>query len=212
MTRPHPVIGVSAELADRRGRRADQAHIGKDLDHKSKILVSAEEGLDLHFHPGILAAEAFRNGLHLSGDQFLAFFPAGDVGHGAQHVGSHVDDLADKPHLESRSRKFFGTRHGPEAIFQVVVLHRRKGLNRAVTAVVIREQQSVGRYDLTRASAPEDDDGVLERRFVHAVNLLGRELASARLHILAVHFLEIGQHPHALVGRCRKRDACRGEQ
>ena len=92
------------------------------------------------------------------------------------------------------------------------MLHGRKRLDRPVTAVVIGEQQSVGRNDLTRASAAENDDGVLERRVVHAVNLLGREFASAGLHVLAVHFLEIGQHPHALVRRRRERDARCGEQ
>ena len=87
------------------------------------------------------------------------------------------------------------------------MLHRRQGLDRPVAAVVIGEEQSVGRHDLARAAASEDDDGVLQRGVVHAVNLLGREFAAAGLHVLGIHLLEVGQHPHALVRRGRKGDA-----
>ena len=212
MTRPHPVVGVAAELADRRRGRTDQADIREDLDHEGEILVAPEEGLDLDIHAGILPGKAFRNGLHLCGDQLFPLPAPGDVGHGSQHVRRHVDDPADKAHLKPRSRQLLGARHGPETVLEVVMLHGRERLDRPVAAVVVGEQQPVGRDDLPRASAAENDDGVLERRVVHAVNLLGREFAPAGLHILAVHFPEIGQHPHAFVRRRRERDARRGEQ
>ena len=65
---------------------------------------------------------------------------------------------------------------------------------------------------IARAAVAEDDDGILERGAVDAVNLLGREFAAAGLHVLGIHLLEVGQHPHALVRRRRERDARCGEQ
>ena len=212
MTRPHPVVGVSAELADRSGRRADQAHVRKDLDHEGEELVAPEERLHGNFHPGVLGFEAALHGLRMLCNQPRTLLAAGDVGHGPQHVGRDVDDLADKAHLEPRSGNLLGPRHGPETVLQVVMLHGREGLNRPVAAVVIGEEQSFGRDDLSRAAAPEDDDGVLQRGVIHAVNLLGRKFAAAGLHVLGVHLLEVRQHPHALVCHSRKGDARRSQQ
>ena len=85
-------------------------------------------------------------------------------------------------------------------VLEVVVIHRRKLLNRSVAAVVVGENEPFGRHDLARAAVAEDDDGVLQSRPVEAVNLLGRKLAPLGLHVLDVHFLQVGQQPHALVG------------
>ena len=212
MTRPHPIVGITAELADRRRGRADQPHVRKDLDHEGEELVAPEEGFHRNFHAGILRFEAARHGLHMFCNQTRTLLAARDVGHGAQHIGRNVDDLADEAHLEPRSGNLLGARHGPKAVFQVIVLHRRQGLNRPVAAMVVGEQQSFGRDDLTRAAAAEDDDGILQRRVVHTVNLLGREFAAAGLHVLGVHLLEVGKHPHPLVRCGRKGDARGSEQ
>ena len=201
MTRPHPVVGVTAELADRRRGRADEPHVRKDLDHEGEELVASEEGFHRNLHAGILRFEAALHSLRMLCHQARTLLAARDVGHGAQYVGRHVDDLADEAHFEPRSGNLLGARHGPEAVLQVVVLHRRQGLDRPVAAVVVGEEQSVGRDDLTRAAASEDDDGVFQRGVVHAVNFLGREFAAAGLHVLGIHLLEVGQHPHALVRR-----------
>jgi len=78
--------------------------------------------------------------------------------------------------------------------------------------VVVGEQQAVGRNDLARAAAAENDDRILERRFIDAVNILGRKFASARLHVPDIHFLQIRQHPHAFVGHSSQRHASRCNQ
>lgn len=64
--------------------------------------------------------------------------------------------------------------HGPETVLQVVVLHRREGLNRTVTAMVVGENESFGRYDLARTTVTENDDRILERSVIHRIDIFGR--------------------------------------
>ena len=212
MTRPHPVVGVSAELADRSGGSSHQTHVAENLDHEGEKLVSAEEILHQHLHAGIVLRNAAAHGRSMFGHDARPLFARSHVGHISQNVGSDVRNLADKTHLESRSGDLLFARHGPETVFQVVVFDGRQRLNRTVAAVVVGKQQAVGRNDLARTSGTEDHDGVLERGFVDAVNLLGRKFAPAGLHLLDIHFLKVGQQPHSLVGRSGQRGARRGDQ
>ena len=212
MARPHPIIGVTAELADRSRGRSHQTHVGIDLDHEGEILVPFEEGLDLHRHAGVgLLQRSGQAGDILRGDPFVFLLP-GRGRHVAQNIRSHVADRTDETHLEPRGGNLLLARHGPKAVLQVVVFDRRQGLYRSVAAVVVGEQQAVGRNDLARAAAAENDDRILERRFVDAVNILGRKFASARLHVPDIHFLQVRQHPHAFVCRRGQRHARRCNQ
>ena len=212
MARPHPVVGIPAELADRRGGRAPQADIRVDLHDEREELVAAEEGFDLDLHAGVLLLQALpQRGDVLPGDAGILLLTGrrGDVAHDA---GCHVGNPAHEAHLAPRSGQLLGIRHCPEAILQVVVLDRREALNRGVAAVVVGKEQTLGRDDLARAAAAEDDDGILERGVVHAVDLLGRKFAAALLHLLDVHALQVGQHPHALVRRGRQGHARRSQK
>ena len=212
MAWPHPIIGVTAELADRSRGRPHQAHVGIDLDHEGEILVPFEERLDLHRHAGVgLPQRSGQAGDILRGDPFVFLLP-GRGRHVAQNIRSHVADRTDETHLEPRGGNLLLARHGPKAVLQVVVFDRRQGLYRPVAAVVVGEQQAVGRNDLARAAAAENDDRILERRFVDAVNILGRKFASARLHVPDIHFLQVRQHPHAFVCRRGQRHARRCNQ
>jgi len=162
MTRPHPVVGVSAELADRSGRSSHQTHVAENLDHEGEKLVSAEEILHQHLHAGIVLRNAAAHGRSMFGHDARPLFARSHVGHISQNVGSDVRNLADKTYLESRSGDLLFARHGPETVFQVVVFNGRQRLNRTVAAVVVGKQQAVGRNDLARTSGTEDHDGVLE--------------------------------------------------
>ena len=212
MTGPHPIVGIAAEVADRRGGSAHQPDVGINLLDEGEVLVAAEERLHRNLHAGILTAEFLGQRLDIPGSDLPVLLLSGDRGHVAHDFGSHVADLADEAHLEPRNGQLLGGRHGPEAVLEVVVLDGRELLDRPVAAVVVREEQPLGRDDLARAAVAEDDDGILERGAVDAVNLLGGEFAAAGLHVLDIHFLEVREHPHALVGHGRKRHAGRRAQ
>ena len=200
MAGPHPVVGVAAEVADRRGGRADQTDVLEYLHHEGEIAVAAEEALHLNLHALVLGLQTLgqRPGvlLHDAGALRLA----GNIGHVAQQVGRHVEDAAHEADFEPRHGQLLGVVHRPEAVLEVVVIDRRQRLDRAVAAMVVGEHEAFGRDDLARASAAEDHDGVLERRTVDAVDVLGLEAASLVAHVRDVHLLEVGQQPHALVG------------
>ena len=70
--------------------------------------------------------------------------------------------------------------------------------------MVVGEDEAFGRYDLARAAAAEDDDGILERLAVGVVDLIDVDLQAGGLHIGGVHFLKEGQQPHAFVGEGRE--------
>ena len=212
MARPHPVVGVAAELADRIGRRTHQTDILVYLHRKGEILVAAEEGFDRDLHAGVLLAEAFAHLGDLFLHQFGALLAHGRRRHGTQHVGRHVGDTADETHFGSGGGKLLGTRTRPESVFQKVVLDRRQRLDGAVAAVVVRQQQPLGRDHLARTSRAEDDDRIFERRTVGGINLLGREFAPLGPHVGDIHLLQIGQQPHSLVGGRRRGEECREQK
>ena len=212
MSGPHPVVGVAAELADRLGRSSHQTHVAELLDHESEKLVALEERFDLDLHAGILLGEPVGQRLDVLRRDFLVLLLSGDRRHVADDLGRNVHDLADETHAQPGRRQLLGLRHGPETVLQVVVLDGRKSLDRPEAAVVVGEQKSFGRDDLARATAAEDDDRILQRRLVDAVDLLGGEFAPAFLHVSDVHFLKVGQHPHTLVGQGRSRHAQCGEK
>ena len=205
MTRPHPIIGVAAELADRLRGRTDQTHIGELLDNECEEPVAAEKRIDLDDHAGILSHEPFGQRLAVFVGDLLVFILSGRRGDVAEHIGRNVHDPADEPHGKPGSGQLLGLRHGPETVLQVVVLDGRKLLNGTEPAVVVGEQQSLGGDDLTRTTVAEDNDGILERRLVDAVNILGGEFATPLFHLPDIHLLKVGQEPHALVGESRNR-------
>ena len=173
MAGPHPVVRIAAELADRGGRRTDQAHVAENVDHEREILVAAEE----RTHGDLLIRMCRLKPTGKCGnvvrDHAGPLLTAGDIGYVAQHVGRHVGDLADEPHLQPRSGNLLLVGTGPETVFQVVVLHRREGLDLRIAAMVVGKDQSFGRHHLARAAGTEDHDGILERGVIHGIDLLG---------------------------------------
>ena len=147
VARPHPVVGLAAELADRRGGRTDQTHVRELLDHEGEVLVPAEEVLDLNLHAGVFGRQLVGERLRVFADDFRALLLRSDIGDIAQQIGRYIGDLTDETHRQPRSRQLLGVGHGPETVPEVVVIHRRKFLNRSVAAVVVGENEPFGRHD-----------------------------------------------------------------
>ena len=189
MTRPHPVVGFAAELADRRGRRADQAYVVELLVDEQKLLVAVVHLLDRG-----LVALAFGLG---PADDFGLRFARSDT------VGDlfHADEEA---YVELLVGQFLPARHGPEAVGQVVVFDARMRLYGVVAAVVVGNQQSFRGDELGRAAVVEEHDGVFERSLVDAVNVFRSQLESFGAHIVDAR-RDQARQPHALIGECRER-------
>ena len=212
MTRPHPIVGIAAKLTYGLRRSADQPHVGKLLDDESEELVAAEKSIHLDTHAGILGKELFGQRLAIGGRNLLELLLPGNGRHVADDFGRDVHDFADEPHGKTGSGQLLLGRHGPKTVLEIIVLDGRKLLDGRKTAMMVGEKQAVGRDDLPSAPVTEDDDGILKRRLVNAVNIFGGKFTPARLHRADIHLLEIRQEPHPLVGEGRNRSDRSDEQ
>ena len=80
------------------------------------------------------------------------------------------------------------------------MLRGGEGLDLAVAAVVVRDEQAGAGDDLRGAAAAELDDGVLDGRMVDAVDLVGGEAGAEVAERVCVHFLQQREQPHAFIG------------
>lgn len=181
---PYPVVGVAAELADRRGRCADQAHVVELLVDEQELLVAV-----VHLFDRGLVALAFGLG------------PADDFGLrlARRDATSDLFHADEEAYVELLVGQLFLARHGPEAVGQVVVFDTRMRLYGVVAAVVVGEQQPFGRNQFARAAAVEQHHGVLHRGFVDRVDVFGREAESFGAHVVDA-LRDEAREPHALVG------------
>ena len=192
---PDPVVGVAAELADRRGRRGHQAHVVELLVDEQELLVAVVHLFDRGF-----VARAFGLGFF---DDLRGRLARGDpVGHLL-----HADEEADPEFFVGQ---LLGPRHGPETVGQVVVLDGRMFLDGVVAAVVVGEQQAFGRNEFARTAAVEKYDGVFHRGLVDRVDVFGREAEAFCTHVVDA-FGDQAREPHALVGQ-RRQEGKGGEQ
>ena len=79
------------------------------------------------------------------------------------------------------------------------MFHTAELLDAAVAAMVVGHQKTFGRNNLTRASAAELDDGILERGIVDAVNLFRSKPAPELFHRICVELFQQWKHPHSFV-------------
>ncbi len=202
MARPHPVVGIAAELADRRRGRPHQPHVAVGTEQEEHVLVAVIERLYAHLvalpalvrlhglllHPPDVGLDARRP------TSFVHPFP-----HAFQHLGGDILHPYEERHRKTGVRQLLLGRESPETVGQVIVLQTAVALNLVVAAMVVGQQQSPGRHQLSGTAAAEKHHGILQRSLVHAVDVLGRETEPLGLHILHLPADEARQ-PHALVG------------
>ena len=202
MAWPHPIVGVAAKLADSIGRSTYKAHILIIEIDAEKIRIALKKRLYLN-------PVKFRRILLLifSGD-FL------DVGVNLflavivdtfQYIVGNVGNLLQDAHVEVGRGYFLIKRHSPESVLEVVVRHSTVLLYALVAAMVIGENQSLIRYNLTGTIAAKHHYGILEARFIDAIHVLRLQAEALRLHLLVILANEVEQ-PHSLVG---SRRGCR---
>src|SRR5699024_940584 len=157
VARPHPVVDVTAVLADAVGRAVYQAHVLDFEPVDELVLRAAEKARDLAAVAGLLLA---------AGHDLLAAILDDVVDIAAAHVG--VDALADAGgdildrdrdiHARARRGRQLGAHvFGQKAFFQVVVVSGGVVLDGASGAVVVGYHQAFGRDEACRTTAQRDD-------------------------------------------------------
>ncbi|EJX04130.1 hypothetical protein EVA_07763 [gut metagenome] len=220
VARPHPVVGFAAELADGGRRSRHHAHVVIHLQVNQVEFVAGIErqclGQDARFAVQVAVLQRFvgkvlqersRKGLFFL---HLAFLHLGVDGIG------HVDDAFHELELQARSGKFFAAVLGPEAVGQVIVFHRAMLLDGIVAAVVVGQDEAVGRDDFTGTATAEDTHGILQRNAVGTIQIFSLQQESLCLHAVGqVLFLHQLQQPHPFVclrGQESQAQQCQGNQ
>ena len=162
MAGPHPVVGLAAELADGAGRSTHEAHVAVHLEDVEEILVAVVEC-------GHLGSQTLAGGCSsvdqrpgIGGDYAVPGLFAHSGVIPCQHlVGDvvHPHQIAD---CQAGAGEFLTAVHRPEAVGEVVVLHRAVPLDVAVAAVVVGDEQSLVGNHLAGAARAEQHDCVLE--------------------------------------------------
>ena len=73
--------------------------------------------------------------------------------------------------------------------------------------MVVGEDQSFGRDDLTGTSSAEMHYGIFQADIVRTIDLVYRDIQTQILHDRRILALQVGEHPHAFIG-IRGEGAC----
>ena len=214
LARPHPVVGVSAELSDVVGRRGNETHVKIGLFVEKIEAVGGVEGIDFSGDAfGLLVLSFFQ---HFFGDGFKEALAL----HGVDVLlllGTFFPDLLrdifnadDEGEGEALGgAQFFASALCEEAVLDVVVIQVGHLVDVGESAMVVGEDQSIGADDFSGATAAEDADAVAQRGSVFVVERRSRQLesrlAEGVFKMLLLHHFE---EPHSLVSTnlCRKAE------
>ena len=118
----------------------------------------------------------------------------------AHHLAGHVEDLLQEIDGLALDRQFLTPVHRPEAVFQVVVVHRAQGVDVAVGTVVIGDHQTVLGDHAARAAESQGDHGVGEAFLLFIVDHPAVEFQAGGLHPFLENPVDGIDHPHAFIG------------
>ncbi len=198
MPRPHPVVDLTAKLADRRGRRVDQTDILEFQVGDPSVRRAAEKRSDLAAPPRSLGI-TYLHQLPPFGPQRLASRPfIADPGSRRQDLLCNVVDALNNANAAALRRLFLGAGPGDKAVLQEVSVDARAGLERRVSAVVIGDHQALRRHKRGRATVEIDrrSEQAPARRIPE---FLGRALEPALAERLVIERRNLLGHPLPLV-------------
>ena len=146
LARPHPVVGLAAELAHRLRYGEHEAQVAEGAVCRSVVLVTLVERLDLEVERRILLVHLLDHlVLHLA-EQLLALLVVHLV---EAALGKHLCDVLlvhHEAHEHILVRQLLLEGLCVEAVEHVVVLHGRVRADSLKATVVIGEDESVGRH------------------------------------------------------------------
>jgi hypothetical protein len=141
-------------------------------------------------------------------ERFYHSFVASPFRGGAQYLvaaacGNGIGDILHAPHdahFESGVGKLFAARHRPKTVGQIVVLDGAVFHYLVVAAVVVGEEQPLGRNDSAGASAAKHHDRVVERWTFGIIEIRGFESKPFFAHIFHLT-LDLRGQPHSLISK-----------
>ena len=204
MTRPHPVVGVGTELTDGRGRCAHHSDILVDGLDKQVIFVCAVERFQFQYGELVgvdflLLGKAVSHLAEVGRRQIVQSFRIFIFLQLFHHVVRHIEDTVDVSNGQSLAGKFLFTGHGPEAVGQIVMLHRTVLLDVAISAMVVGQYETFRRNDFTGTSSSEVNDSILQTDTVGGVHFVDADIQSEIVHDGSILLFQVGQHPHPFV-------------
>jgi hypothetical protein len=153
LARPLVVVDVAAEIADHVGRRVHQAHVADHQLPDAVVLEAAVEGG--HGAAVRLIGFAFGNQcLEPAFDLLVALLAGQAGGQPLQHAVGDVLDFFGHVHQRARAAWQLGRAgFGQEAVDDVIVFRGRIALDGRIAAMVIGDDQAIGRDERCRAAA-----------------------------------------------------------
>ena len=136
VTRPCPVVGVSAVFAYSPWRAAYQTHVTIHVVFKHNILIARVKRHYLYLHVTLMLA-VFRDFLNVFRDNLVACLFVGDT---FENIVCDICDINKERHCQARVRQLFGLAVSPKTVSEIVVLHSGMGLDITQTAVMVSKQ------------------------------------------------------------------------
>ena len=201
LARPHPVIGLTAELTHRLGHGEHQTNVGEVLIGRCIEAVALIEGFYFQTQRAILCLHVLGHRVFQRVDEHFLLVDGHLLEAELHHLVGDVLLLNHERNEHVGIGQFLFVRIGDEAIEHVVVLHGGVGADSFEAAVVVGEHQAVGRDDDARAVTREVYAGSLQRRRT-VVEVVVRHLEAFCLHLLIDSLRQVVNGPHALVGMC----------
>ena len=144
MARPHPIVGISAEFADRRGRGSYQAQVGILFHNEQQILIPTEKRFDKRLFRTLFRQCFLYDLIGQFVNLFLPLLLAHRITQKRQNPIRNILDATDKGNRHTRTRQLLFVIHRPKTVLQIVVFDAAEPLYRTVTAMVVGKDQSVG--------------------------------------------------------------------
>ena len=190
MACPHPVVGITTELAHRAGRSHYETHVLEYIVHNYIVLVACIVGSYLTHNSrplGILCIDFLAQ---LFDDLHTLHFALSTF-YGSFDTRSYVYDFTEIANAKPRDREFFSVIIRTETITEVVMIYRTLALDSTKTTVMIGEDKTFVRYRNTGTAPTKNYDCTCHTGLTKAIELLWRQLKAQLLHAFVVLLIEL---------------------
>ena len=190
MACPHPVVGITTELAHRAGRSHYKTHVLEYIVHNHIVLVACIVRCYLTHYSRALGVLCIDFVAQLFDDLHMLHFALSTF-YGSFDTRSYIHNLAEIANAKPRDREFFSMIIRAESVTEVVMIHRTLALDSTKTTVVIGEDKTFVRYRNTCTAPTEYHDSTCHTGLTKAIELLWRQLKAKLLHAFVVLLIEL---------------------
>ena len=190
MACPHPVVGITTELAHRAGRSHYKTYVLEYIVHNHIVLVACIVGSYLTHYSRPLGVLCIDFLAQLFDDLHTLHFALSTF-YGSFDTRSYVYDFAEIANAKPRDGEFFSVIIRAETITEVVMIYRTLALDSSKTTVVIGEDKTFVRYCNTGTAPTKNYDCTCHTGLTKAIELLWRQLKAKLLHAFVVLLIEL---------------------